>query len=117
MKEIFNEFKTLNEQAMKPLELKSTQRSILRNFNVARLDDFDTFLIQTVRFGLPVNFYREQIAQTGKLTEDEIFKFAARALKPDKLVWVVVGDRQAIEPALRASGLGEVRIIEPKDIK
>jgi len=31
---------------------------------------------------------------------------------PDKLIWVVVGDRAKIEPGLRELKLGEIRLID-----
>jgi zinc protease len=37
---------------------------------------------------------------------------AAAVVQPDKLVWVVAGDRAKIEPGLRELGLGEVKAID-----
>lgn len=113
MREILNEFKALKEQSIKPNELKTTQRSLLLGFDISRLNDFDNFLIKYVRFGLKSNSYQEQIEQTSKLTENDIFTFAAKTLTPDKLIWIIVGDRKTVEPALRASGFSEVKIVEP----
>jgi zinc protease len=37
---------------------------------------------------------------------------AARVVQPDKLVWVIAGDRAKIEPGLRELGLGPVKAID-----
>ena len=40
---------------------------------------------------------------------------AGKALvAPQRLVWLVVGDRAVIEPGIRALGLGEIRALEEK---
>lgn len=36
---------------------------------------------------------------------------AQDVVQPDRLVWVVVGDRATIEPSIRALGFGEVRLL------
>ncbi|HVT02964.1 MAG TPA: hypothetical protein VHL58_06260 [Thermoanaerobaculia bacterium] len=33
-------------------------------------------------------------------------------IHPDKLVWVVVGDREKIEPGIRELNLGEIHVID-----
>jgi zinc protease len=37
---------------------------------------------------------------------------ARDVVRPDKLVWVVVGDRAKIEPGLRELKLGEIKLID-----
>jgi zinc protease len=37
---------------------------------------------------------------------------AARVVQPDKLVWVIAGDRAKVEPGLRELGLGQVKSID-----
>ena len=34
-------------------------------------------------------------------------------IRPDRLVWVVVGDRAKIEAGLRELNIGEVRLLDP----
>jgi zinc protease len=34
-------------------------------------------------------------------------------LKPDRLIWVIIGDRAQIEQGLRELGIGEVGFIDP----
>ena len=37
---------------------------------------------------------------------------AEKILKPDKMVWVVVGDRSKIEAGIRELNYGELRIVD-----
>ena len=37
---------------------------------------------------------------------------AGRILQPDRMIWVVVGDRARIEESIRALGLGEIRFLD-----
>ena len=39
-------------------------------------------------------------------------KAASKVVQPDKLVWVVVGDRETIESDIRELGLGEVQLMD-----
>jgi hypothetical protein len=37
---------------------------------------------------------------------------ARETVQPGHLVWVIVGDRARIEPAVRALGLGEIHLVD-----
>jgi zinc protease len=43
---------------------------------------------------------------------DDVNQAAQNTLRPDNLIWVVVGDKMQIEPALRALGYGDVYEID-----
>jgi zinc protease len=38
---------------------------------------------------------------------------AAQTVHPDRLVWLIVGDRAKIEAGVRELKLGEVKVIQP----
>jgi zinc protease len=46
------------------------------------------------------------------LTPEQANALAARSIKPNQLIWVVVGDMSKVEPGIRALKLGEVRKID-----
>ena len=50
--------------------------------------------------------------QTRALTTDDITAAARKALDPAHAIWMVVGDRKALEPALKALNLGEIIAVE-----
>jgi zinc protease len=68
---------------------------------------------EMVRFGLPDDFWTTYPDKVRALTVDDLIRAAGDVIHPDKLVWVVVGDREVIEPGLRELGLGEIIFIDP----
>jgi zinc protease len=48
------------------------------------------------------------------LTLADIQASARQVVHPDRLIWVVVGDRAKIEAGIRELGLGEVRLLNPE---
>jgi zinc protease len=69
-------------------------------------------LTQMVVFGLPENYYDGYAAGLNATTPQSA-SVAARAIVGDgPTTWVVVGDRAAIEPKIRALNLGEVQVVD-----
>lgn len=69
-------------------------------------------IAEMVRFGLPDDYwdtYRDEVLQ---LKLDDLTSVATDMIEPGRLVWVVVGDREKIEPGIRELGLGEIRLID-----
>ena len=69
-------------------------------------------IIQMVRFGLPDDYWETYAAAVRELTLAEIRAEADRVLQPDRLIWVVVGDRGRIEQSIRDLDLGEIRFLD-----
>jgi zinc protease len=65
-----------------------------------------------VHFGLPDDYYDTYIGKVKALKTSDLDDAAKSVLKPDALVWVVVGDRAKIEQGIRELKLGEVQIID-----
>src|SRR6185437_11234855 len=65
-----------------------------------------------LQLGLPLNFYDTYVSRVSALTIPEIEACAESLLDPRHMVWMVVGDRSAIEPSLRALNLGEIILVE-----
>jgi zinc protease len=66
---------------------------------------------EIVRFGLPDDYYDTFAENVRGLTLTDVNAVAQDVVRPDGLVWVVVGDREVIEPSIRALGFGEVRLM------
>ena len=66
---------------------------------------------ELVRFGFPDDYWTGYAAKVRGTTLQDASRGAA-AVQPDKLVWVVAGDRAKIEAGLRELGLGEIRAID-----
>jgi zinc protease len=61
-----------------------------------------------LQLGLPLNFYDTYVSRVSALTIPEIEACAKSLLYPQNMIWMVVGDGAAIEPALQALNIGEI---------
>lgn len=69
-------------------------------------------IVELVRFGLPDDFHDTYSARVRALTTQDLRTAAERVLKPENLVWVVVGDRAKIESGIRELNYGEIRVVD-----
>jgi len=65
-----------------------------------------------IQFRWPDNYYNTLAGKIRALKTSDLDAAAKEVVHPDKLVWVVVGDRAKIEAGIRELGLGEVRFID-----
>ena len=61
-------------------------------------------LVTIVSYDLADNYYNTYPEKIKDETTDEIIKTAKRVIKPDDLVWVVVGDKSKIEDGIKKLG-------------
>ncbi|NIM51257.1 MAG: insulinase family protein [Gemmatimonadales bacterium] len=69
-------------------------------------------IAQIVRFGLDDQYFETYADNVRGLKLRQIQSAAANVIYPDKLVWVVVGDREKIEAGIRELGLGPMYEID-----
>ncbi|MBN2506138.1 MAG: insulinase family protein [Verrucomicrobia bacterium] len=69
-------------------------------------------LAQIVRFDLPDDYFQTYAGRIGALTQADLARAARTVVQPDRLTWVVVGDRAKIESSLRELNWGEVRLLD-----
>jgi len=69
-------------------------------------------LVDLMQQGLPLDFYDSYVSRVTALTTDDITAAARKVLDPAHTIWMVVGDRKALEPALNALNLGEIIPVE-----
>ena len=67
---------------------------------------------EIVRFDLPDDYYARSRRTCARAQALPDVATAASDVQPDKLVWVVVGDRAKIEAGIRELGFGTVKIID-----
>jgi zinc protease len=65
-----------------------------------------------VQFGWPDDYYDTMSDKIRTLTTSDLDAVAKKVIHPDNLVWVVVGDRDRIEPGIRDLNFGEIRFID-----
>ncbi|HAJ03945.1 MAG TPA: peptidase M16, partial [Brevundimonas sp.] len=69
-------------------------------------------LVQMVVYSLPEDYYDQRTAGLAATTPASVSAAARDVLGDGPTVWVIVGDRAAIEPKIRELGLGEVRVVD-----
>jgi zinc protease len=67
---------------------------------------------EIVAFGLPDRYFDTYADRVRAQTTASVTSAAAKVVQPDRLVWVVVGDRAKIEGALRELNLGEIHLVD-----
>lgn len=70
-------------------------------------------IVSIVNYGLPDDYYETYPQKVKELTLSNITDVAKRTLRPESLVWVIVGDRKAIEAGVRSLGYGELHFLDP----
>lgn len=69
-------------------------------------------ITEIVQFGLPDDFFQTYPAKVSALKLPDVERAAKGVLNPDRLVWVVVGDRAKIEAGIRELAQDEIRLID-----
>ena len=67
---------------------------------------------EIVRFGLPDDYYVTFPAKVRALKTSDVDACAKKTITPDKMVWVVVGDRAKIEAGIKQLGWGDVKYLD-----
>ncbi|HKO96503.1 MAG TPA: pitrilysin family protein [Pyrinomonadaceae bacterium] len=67
---------------------------------------------EIVQFRLNPDYYSTYAGKVKALSVANLNSAAASVVKPDSLVWVVVGDREKIEKGIRELNLGDVQVID-----
>ena len=65
-----------------------------------------------LQYQLPEDYFNSFTGKVSALNVEQANALAARLIKPEQLVWVVVGDLSKIEAGVRSLNLGEVRKID-----
>lgn len=69
-------------------------------------------LVEMVRFGIPEDYWDSYVGRVRALTLEDVGTQADRILQPDRMVWVIVGDRARIEEEVTELELGEILYID-----
>jgi len=69
-------------------------------------------IVEIVRFDLDDEYFNNYADRVRELSLEQVAQAANDVIRPDSLVWVVVGDREKVEPGIRELGLGEIQILD-----
>jgi zinc protease len=70
-------------------------------------------IAEMVRFGLGLDYYDTYAGKVRALSLDQVSAIAQSTVHPDDLLWVVVGDREKIEPGIQELDWGPIRVLDP----
>jgi zinc protease len=59
----------------------------------------------SVRRGLPDGAIEKYVTDVRAVTKEQVEQAARRILRPDAMVWLVIGDRSKVEPQLKQAGI------------
>ena len=69
-------------------------------------------IAELVTYDLPDDYWDTYADRVRTLTTDQVAEAAGAVVKPDRLLWVVVGDRKVIEPRIRELELGDITLLD-----
>jgi zinc protease len=76
------------------------------------LDALGVSIIDMVQFGLPDDYYDTYAGKVRALSTSEVNGAAKEVVRPDHLIWIVVGDRAKIEVGVRDLNFGEFHVMD-----
>jgi len=80
--------------------------------NWETMDAVQGSIEQLVTFGLDDHYYDSYAQRVRALKVADAVAAAQEAIRPDHLVWVIVGDRAKIEQGIRELNFGEIRFLD-----
>jgi zinc protease len=107
--------------ATRPLsdaELSQSRSNLAKGFP----QSFETFmgvageLQEIYQYDLPTDEWSTYARRVNAVSQPEVTQAASTHLHPNALLFVIVGDREKIEPALKKLNVGEVTVIKPEDL-
>ena len=69
-------------------------------------------MLSISRYGLPEDYYATYAQKVNALKKSDINAIAERILRPEKMIYVVVGDRAQVEKGIRELNLGDVQLLD-----
>ena len=69
-------------------------------------------VVDMVQYGIPEDYYETYSQHVRALDIDDLVQAARNIIFPDKLTWMIVGDREKVEAGIRGLNLGEFQLID-----
>jgi len=104
----------LGERPITPDELKRAQASLTLTLpgSWETMGAVAGSIGDIVAFGLDDRYFDTYADRVRSQTVATVTGAAAKVVQPDHMVWVVVGDRARIEPAIKELNLGEIHLVD-----
>jgi zinc protease len=78
----------------------------------ATLAALEAAALQLVNYRYPDDYFATYVRRVRTLTEEDLDAAARKFVRPDEVIWIVVGDLTRVEEGIRELGLGEVTKID-----
>ncbi len=92
--------KTQNNQILQLPGIWETNMAVMRS------------IYEIVNFEFPENYYDHYAQKVRNLKLADVHNASKKVLKPNQVVWVIVGDRSKIESGIKELNLGEIQFID-----
>jgi zinc protease len=115
MEEIRNELRAIRgDRTVDAGELKKAQDQLTLRLpgSWETSPELAMAIAQIVGFRLPDDYYKTYPDKVRALGLDDMKTVASQVIRPDGLVWVVVGDRSKVEEGIRGLGWGEIQLLD-----
>ena len=117
LKEFFNELNGI----LKPIPADELARA--KNYVALRFPagfettgDISRKLEDLLVYHLPEDYFSKYVQNIEAVTAADVQRVAQKYIQPDRFAVVVVGDRKAIEPGIKALNLGAIKVLTIDDI-
>ncbi len=115
MAEINREFREIvGERPPSAVEVSSAQDRLTKNMPGSN-ESSANLLANTayiVKNGLPDSYFADYLQRVRMTELDEIRNIAPTLIQPERMLWIVVGDRAKIEEKIRALNLGTLSFVD-----
>ena len=108
-------FKELNgiHQAVPPAELARSKNYVALRYPAGfeTTTDISRRLEDALVYSLPGDYFAKYVPAINAVTAADVERVARKYVTTDRVAIVIVGDRQVIEPGIRALGLGPIKTL------
>ena len=117
MQEILGEWRSISgDRPVTSSELQSAKQTLCLNMmdRHQTLEAMTQQICTLIAFDLLDDYYATLAASLDRLTPAQVTETARQVLRPEDLVWVVVGDLDAIGSRINGLGWGDMQILGPE---
>jgi zinc protease len=115
IQEFSNEFRAVRSDrpiAAEELAAIKSHRIMRLPGSLQSLDSLTRSIADLIETGLPDDYYLSLPGKISALTAVDLQNAAEILLRPDRMWWLVVGDRATIKSSLLEAGIGDVEVID-----
>jgi zinc protease len=117
LKEFFNELTAILQPAPAD-ELARAKSYVALRYPTGfeTTGDVSRRLEDALVYKLPDDYFSKYVQNIQAVTSDDVQRVARKYIQPGRFIVVVVGDRQQIEPQVRAQNLGDIKVVSIDEV-